>query len=98
MSDTTISTIGNQTNKLLVQIVSLLSGVAIIPAPTYGAVGTYVMAKATAAVAPGATIAGSSLIPSNAAGSTSGTALTGTWTAFCDISASGQVGLFVRSA
>lgn len=90
--------IGNQTNKLLVQIVSLLSGVAIIPAPTAGALGTYAMAKATAACAFGATLPAADLTPSNAAGTHTGGTLAGTWMCLGFINASGDVALFVRTA
>jgi hypothetical protein len=103
VSDSSFNNQMNNANKLTAALINALNAitaaldtVAVIPAPTYGAVGSYVMAVCTTATAPGATVAGSALTPSNAAGTVTGSALTGTWRAFCDIGGSGQVGLFAR--
>ena len=60
-----------------------------------GAIGTYAMCKSTTATAPGITVAGSALLYSDAAGTTAGTAPSGTWKAMgnCPVN---QVTLFKR--
>jgi len=93
-----ISQIWAQILKAVDTISTAIQTVSIIPAPTAGALGTYVLAKSSIAVGYGATVPGSDLLPSNAAGtSTSGT-LTGTWTCMGNIGAAGDVSLFARSA
>ena len=97
-SDNTFQNQTNTTNKILAQMLVALQSVAIIPAPTAGAIGSYVMAKSTATVAFGSTVSGSSLTPSNASGSSVGSALSGTWQCMGKIGSSGDVSLFVRTA
>ena len=93
----------NNSNKLTAAIVSAinalttaLNAVAVVPAPSYGAVGTYVFAKSSAAVSAGNTISGASLTPSDASGTASASSPAGTWRAMGAVSAAGQVSLFVR--
>jgi hypothetical protein len=91
----------NQTNselKVLTALVSAIGNVSIIPAPTPGALGTYALARSSAAVAFGASVPGSDLTPSNAAGTSTGGALTGSWACVGTIGAAGDVSLFVRVA
>jgi len=97
-SDNTFQNQTNTTNKILAQMLTTLQSVAVVPASTAGAVGSYAMAKSTATVAFGSTVSGSSLTPSNAAGSSVGSALTGTWRCMGTIGSSGDVSLFVRTA
>lgn len=105
VTDTTFQTQMNNQNKILAQISTtmaaintLLGTVAIIPAPTAGAVGSYAMAKASAVVGYGATVPGADLTPTNAAGGSAGAALTGTWQCMGEIGAAGDVALFVRAS
>lgn len=101
----TFNTQLNSTNQLLGRILGAISSittaldtVAIIPAPTYGAVGTYLLAKCSAAVAAGATTAGSTLTPSDASGTATGASPAGVWMAMGATSAANQVSLFVRAS
>jgi hypothetical protein len=104
-SDTSFRTYMASQNQILAQVLvalqkidTELATVAIIPAPTAGALGTYVLAKSTAVVAFGGTVPATDLTPSNAAGTSTGGTLTGTWTCLGDIGTAGDVSLFVRSA
>jgi len=104
-SDTSFNTQMTNQNRIQGQILvalqtlgTELSSVSVIPAPTAGALGTYVMAKSTAVVAFGASVPATDLTPSNAAGTSTGGALSGTWTCMGHIGAAGDVSLFVRSA
>jgi hypothetical protein len=98
VSDTSYNTRMSAQAQIGTALIKALNAVAIIPAPSAGAVGSYVLAKSTTTVAYGATLPGSDLTPSNAGGtSTSGT-LTGTWICVGDVGAVGDVTLFVRTS
>lgn len=104
-SDTSYNTQMTNQNRIQAQLLTTLqklttelATVAVIPAPTPGALGTYVLAKSTAVVAFGATVPATDLTPSNAAGTSTGGTLAGTWTCFGHIGTAGDVSLFVRSA
>jgi hypothetical protein len=104
-SDTSFRTYMASQNQILAQILVALqkidtdlTTVAIIPAPTAGALGTYILAKSTAVVAFGVSVPATDLTPSNAAGTSTGGTLSGTWTCMGHVGAAGDVSLFVRSA
>lgn len=104
-SDTSFNTQMTAQNRIQAQLlVSLqkiateLATVAVIPAPTVGALGTYVLAKSTTVVAFGATLPATDLTPSNASGTSAVGTLSGTWTCMGHIGAAGDVSLFVRSS
>ena len=104
-SDTSFRTYMASQNQILAQVLVALQKigtdldtVAIIPAPTPGALGTYVLAKSTTAAAFGATLPAADLTPSNASGTSAVGTLSGTWTCMGHINAAGDVSLFVRSS
>jgi hypothetical protein len=94
-SDTAFNTQLNQVNKLLVQLVTSVGKLAS-PTPAAGSLGSYVLAKSSAIAAFGAILPGADLTPSNAAGTATGAALTGTWQCMGVIGAGGDVSLFAR--
>jgi hypothetical protein len=104
-SDTSFNTQMTSQNRIQAQILvalqtlgTELAAVSVIPAPTPGALGTYVLAKSTTAVAFGATLSAADLTPSNASGTSAVGTLSGTWTCMGHIGAAGDVSLFVRSS
>ena len=94
LSNSTYQTQTNNAIKLLALIAQKLGAAGLGPAAA-GSVGSYAMAKCTTATAFGVNVAGSALTPSNAAGTITGSALTGTWQCMGD-SGGGDVTLFVR--
>lgn len=88
--------IGTALVKAITALTAAINTVAIIPAPSAGAVGTYVMATCSAAVAFGAMVPATDLVPSNAAGTGTGGTLAGEWMCMGHITTAGNVSLFVR--